>query len=100
MIQRHILKEKWFLVLLQNGADPKIQNTDGKTALDSADASARTVLSGEYKKEELLESARSGSEEKMLQLITPLNVNCHAADGRKVTFELTFKHKFYDSLTN
>ena len=27
---------------------------------------------------------RSGSEEKMKALITPLNVNCHAGDGRKV----------------
>ena len=41
-------------------------------------------VSGEYKKDELLESARSGSEEKMVSLITPLNVNCHASDGRKV----------------
>ena len=40
--------------------------------------------SGEYKKEELLEAARSGNEEKMMALLTPLNVNCHASDGRKV----------------
>jgi len=31
-----------------------------------------------------LESARSGNEEKMMALLTPLNVNCHASDGRKV----------------
>ena len=39
---------------------------------------------GEYKKDELLEAARSGNEEKMMSLLTPLNVNCHASDGRKV----------------
>lgn len=109
-------------VLLQHGADPNIRNTDGKTALDLADLSAKPVLtgdfrtpfctlssatstftyctvctsgcfsrhllwqssSGEYKKDELLESARSGNEEKMMSSLTPLNVNCHASDGRKV----------------
>jgi len=42
-------------------------------------------LSGEYKKDEILESARSGNEEKMMTLLTPLNVNCHASDGRKAS---------------
>ncbi|CAL8318004.1 unnamed protein product [Lota lota] len=40
---------------------------------------------GEYKKEELLEAARSGNEEKLMALLTPINVNCHARDGRKST---------------
>jgi hypothetical protein len=40
--------------------------------------------SGEYKKDELLEASRSGNEEKMMTLLTPLNVNSHASDGRKV----------------
>ena len=44
-----------------------------------------TVSSGEYKKDELLEAARSGNEERLLSLLTPLNVNCHASDGRKST---------------
>lgn len=35
--------------------------------------------------------ARSGNEEKMMALLTPLNVNCHASDGRKV---LPFATKF------
>uniref|UniRef100_A0A670HQD3 Poly [ADP-ribose] polymerase n=1 Tax=Podarcis muralis TaxID=64176 RepID=A0A670HQD3_PODMU len=73
------------IVLLQHGADPAIRNTDGRTALDLADPSAKAVLSGEYKKDELLESARSGNEEKLMALLTPLNVNCHASDGRKST---------------
>nr|KAG5687245.1 hypothetical protein BaRGS_025347 [Batillaria attramentaria] len=60
-------------------------NTDGKTALDLADSSAKAVLTGEYKKDELLEAARSGNEEQMMALLTPLNVNCHASDGRKST---------------
>lgn len=33
-------------VLLQHGADPNIRNTDGKTALDVAETSARLVLTG------------------------------------------------------
>ncbi|KAG8509660.1 Poly [ADP-ribose] polymerase tankyrase-1 [Galemys pyrenaicus] len=70
-------------VLLQHGADPNIRNTDGKSALDLADPSAKAVLTGEYKKDELLEAARSGNEEKLMALLTPLNVNCHASDGRK-----------------
>ncbi len=73
-----------FSVLLQHGADPNIRNTDGKTALDLSDPSAKSVLTGEYKKDELLEAARSGNEEKMMSLLSPLNVNCHASDGRKV----------------
>ncbi|XP_025094753.1 tankyrase-1-like isoform X2 [Pomacea canaliculata] len=73
------------IVLLQHGADPNIRNTDGKTALDLADSSAKAVLTGEYKKDELLEAARSGNEEQMMALLTPLNVNCHASDGRKST---------------
>ena len=45
----------------------------------------RLVLGlGEYKKDELLEAARSGNEDKLGSLLTPLNVNCHASDGRKV----------------
>uniref|UniRef100_A0A668T9G4 Poly [ADP-ribose] polymerase n=1 Tax=Oreochromis aureus TaxID=47969 RepID=A0A668T9G4_OREAU len=73
------------IVLLQHGAEPTIRNTDGRTALDLADASAKAVLTGEYRKDELLESARSGNEEKLMALLTPLNVNCHASDGRKST---------------
>ncbi|KAG8593824.1 hypothetical protein GDO81_000961 [Engystomops pustulosus] len=73
------------IVLLQHGADPSIRNTDGKSALDLADPSAKAVLTGEYKKDELLEAARSGNEEKLMALLTPLNVNCHASDGRKST---------------
>ncbi|KAM6902875.1 poly [ADP-ribose] polymerase tankyrase-1-like isoform 1-T1 [Xenentodon cancila] len=72
-------------VLLQHGADPNIRNTDGKSALDLAEPSAKAVLTGEYKKDELLEAARSGNEEKLMALLTPLNVNCHASDGRKST---------------
>ncbi|GAB6027052.1 hypothetical protein CHUAL_013779 [Chamberlinius hualienensis] len=73
------------IVLLQHGVDPTIRNTDGKLALDLADASAKAVLTGEYKKDELLEAARSGNEEKLMSLLTPLNVNRHASDGRKST---------------
>lgn len=73
------------IVLLQHGADPTIRNTDGKTALDLSDSSTIPVLTGEYKKDELLECARSGNEENLKALLTPLNVNCHASDGRKST---------------
>ena len=43
------------------------------------------LVAGEYKKDELLEAARSGNEEKLMTYLTPLNVNCHASDGRKST---------------
>ena len=42
-------------------------------------------FAGEYKKDELLEAARSGNDVKLMSLLTPLNVNCHASDGRKST---------------
>lgn len=35
-----------FAVLLQHGAEPTIRNTDGRTALDLADPSAKAVLTG------------------------------------------------------
>ena len=57
----------------------------GKIPLDVADNTTRPVLTGDYRKEELLEAARSGNEDKILSLLTPLNVNCHASDGRKST---------------
>ncbi|KAK2093708.1 hypothetical protein P7K49_027446 [Saguinus oedipus] len=37
-------------VLLQHGADPNIRNTDGKSALDLADPSAKAVLTGKNTK--------------------------------------------------
>lgn len=43
------------------------------------------MLTGEYHKDELLEAARSGAEDRLLALLTPLNVNCHASDGRRST---------------
>lgn len=46
--------------------------------------SCTQIFTGEYKKDELLEAARSGNEDKLMSLLTPLNVNCHASDGRKV----------------
>ncbi|KTF86185.1 hypothetical protein cypCar_00016699 [Cyprinus carpio] len=83
-------------VLLQHNADPNIRNTDGKSALDLADPSAKAVLTGEYKKDELLEAARSGNEEKLMALLTPLNVNCHASDGRK--FDSASNHDLKETL--
>ena len=34
------------LALLQHGADPSIRNTDGKTARDLAETTAKSVLTG------------------------------------------------------
>lgn len=77
---------RYFTVaLLQHGADINIRTTEGKTALDLAEAGTRQVLSGEYRKEEVLEAARSGAEDKLTSLLNPLNVNCHASDGRRST---------------
>ena len=73
-----------FPVLLQNVADSCIRNTDGKTALDLSDPATHQVLTGEYHKEELLEAARTGNTDVLMSLLTPMNVNSHAGDGRKV----------------
>ena len=81
------------ILLLQNGADPALLNSEGRPVLElvtgtgsTANAAAiRAVLSGEYRKDELLEAARGGAEERLSALLTPLNVNCHAADGRRST---------------
>lgn len=70
-----------------------------------ADPATRPVLTGEYRKvsqitvnsqkscfnfdivakDELLEAARSGAEDRLLALLNPINVNCHASDGRRST---------------
>lgn len=73
------------IALLQHGADPNIRNTEGKTPLDLADSSTRPVLTGEHCAAEVLEAARSGSEDRLAALLTPLNVNVHAGDGRRST---------------
>ena len=56
----HFLSFCMYVVLLQNSADPSIRNTDGKTPQDLAEPSAKLVLTGGYKREELLEAARWG----------------------------------------
>ncbi|KAI8426788.1 hypothetical protein MSG28_014472 [Choristoneura fumiferana] len=73
------------IALLQHGADPNIRNTEGKTPLDLADSATRPVLTGEYCATEVLEAARSGADERLAALLTPLNVNVHAGDGRRST---------------
>ncbi|KAF7232320.1 hypothetical protein EG68_05324 [Paragonimus skrjabini miyazakii] len=73
------------ILLLQAKADLRARNLDGKTPIDLAEGSARLALLGDYRKDELLEAARSGNEEKLVSLLTPQNVNCHAGDGRKST---------------
>ncbi|XP_066146505.1 poly [ADP-ribose] polymerase tankyrase isoform X2 [Euwallacea fornicatus] len=73
------------IALLQHGADVNIRNTEGKTPLEVADPVTRPVLTGEYHKDELLEAARSGAEDRLLALLNPINVNCHASDGRRST---------------
>uniref|UniRef100_A0A8C4R2Z1 Poly [ADP-ribose] polymerase n=1 Tax=Eptatretus burgeri TaxID=7764 RepID=A0A8C4R2Z1_EPTBU len=76
------------IVLLQHGADPTIRNTDGKTALDLAEPTAKAVLTGEIYFALAFHALflfLSGNEEKLMALLTPLNVNCHASDGRKST---------------
>lgn len=45
------------------------------------------MILGEYRKDELLEAARSGNEEKLSSLLNSTNVNCHASDGRKVSLK-------------
>uniref|UniRef100_A0A667YB65 Poly [ADP-ribose] polymerase n=1 Tax=Myripristis murdjan TaxID=586833 RepID=A0A667YB65_9TELE len=68
------------IVLLQHGAEPTIRNTDGRTALDLELPSAVGLMCFGADV-----ANRSGNEEKLMALLTPLNVNCHASDGRKST---------------
>ncbi|TSO98516.1 Tankyrase-1 [Bagarius yarrelli] len=73
-------------VLLCQGADPNARDNWNYTPLHEAAIKGKIdVCIGEYKKDELLEAARSGNEDKLMALLTPLNVNCHASDGRKST---------------
>uniref|UniRef100_A0A8P4K2F7 Poly [ADP-ribose] polymerase n=1 Tax=Dicentrarchus labrax TaxID=13489 RepID=A0A8P4K2F7_DICLA len=72
------------IVLLQHGAESTIRNIDGRTALDLAEPSAKAVLTGALI-DDLIWGPVSGNEEKLMALLTPLNVNCHASDGRKST---------------
>ncbi|KAJ0170043.1 hypothetical protein K1T71_014649 [Dendrolimus kikuchii] len=67
------------IALLQHGADPNIRNTEGKTPLDLADSATRPVLTGEYCAADVLEAARSGADDRLASLLTPLNVNVHAS---------------------
>ena len=63
------------ILLLQHGAEPSLRNSENKTALDVADPeTTKLVLTGEYKKEELLEASRSGNEEKLMSLYEEKNV--------------------------
>ncbi len=56
------------VMLLQQGADPTLRNSEGKTALDVADPLTRPVLSeADYRKDELLEVARSGEDRQFFQ---------------------------------
>ena len=45
-IEKKMVSIFFFVVLLQHGADPSIQNTDGRTACDLADPTAKDVLTG------------------------------------------------------
>ncbi|OWR50508.1 Tankyrase [Danaus plexippus plexippus] len=78
-------KGKVDVSLLQHGADPNIRNTEGKTPLDLADPATKPVLTGEYCASDVLEAARSGADDRLASLLTPLNVNVHASDGRRST---------------
>ncbi len=82
------------MVLLRNGADLNTKNIDGKKAIEinKTDNDVRLILTGEYRKNEILEASRTGNEEKLIKLLTPLNVNCHASDGRKVLLLFLFNH--------
>jgi tankyrase len=54
------------LALLQHGANTELRNSENKTPLDLADANRKPILTGEYRKDELLEAARLGDEKRLL----------------------------------
>jgi tankyrase len=74
------------LLLVRKGADVNRKNLDGMSAIDLCPdgSDLKLILTGEYRKSELLEAARQGDESTLLTLLTPLNVNINASDGRKV----------------
>jgi tankyrase len=74
-------------VLLNNNAELSLKNQDGKTPVDLSknDQQVSSILCGEYRKNDILEAARTGNEDKLKQLLTPVNVNCRANDDRKST---------------
>ncbi|KAG7254040.1 hypothetical protein CRUP_035512 [Coryphaenoides rupestris] len=80
------MKHRVVTLLLHHGADANSRDNWNYTPLHEAAIKGKIdVCIGDYRKDELLECARSGNEEKLMALLTPLNVNCHASDGRKST---------------
>ena len=79
-------------LLIRRGADVTRKNCDGKSPLDlcAEGSDLRALLTGDYRKSELLEAAKKGDEKTLMQLLTPLNVNAQATDGRKVSFSILF----------
>lgn len=79
-------------LLIRRGADVNRKNSDDKSPLDLCPdgSDLRLLLTGEYRKAELLEAAKRGDEKTLLHLLTPLNVNAQASDGRKVRFLFFF----------
>lgn len=76
------------LVLVKHGADLNFKNLENKTPVDlcpSDDSVIRDILTGEYRKNELLEAAKTGDLEKFELLLNPLNLNCRTHDGRRST---------------
>lgn len=75
------------MTLIRRGANVNLRNFDGKSPLDLCPEASdlRLLLTGEYRKNEFLEAAKKGDEKSLLQLLTPLNVNIQATDGRKST---------------
>lgn len=80
-------------LLVRRGADVNLKNSDGQSPLDLCPEGSelRLLLSGEYRKAELLEAAKKGDEKTLLQLLTPLNVNSMATDGRKVKIIISLR---------
>ena len=65
-------------MLLQNGADPNMRNTDGNTPIDVALGDASLVLSGQYRKVSPIA---------VLEIINPLRFSLHFT-------ECEMKHAF------
>ncbi|CAH1642139.1 unnamed protein product [Spodoptera littoralis] len=72
--------------LLGAGAAPAARDNWGYTPLHEAAAKGKVdVCIGEYCAADVLEAARSGADDRLASLLTPLNVNVHASDGRRST---------------
>lgn len=72
-------------LLLKNGADPNKKNRDGHTPLDLVKEGDQDIIDLFTGDEALLDAAKKGNLERIIKLLTCVNVNCRDTAGRNST---------------